>query len=384
MQFGLYLTPQVEGPDEDAPSIDAMVEHAHQGDEAGFASVYLTEHHFDNYNAYCDPILMGSRLAPYLERAWMSYSVILLPLAHPFSMVEDFNTIDQLMQGRCIFGLGSAGGGLIMTDGLGRTRPSASRNASEHVIEVMLQSWRFQAGDPRLEVETVYDRGRLERPIAPSSYRRPHPLLARGTNDAATIEKCGRMGWPVMYGRGDVPAAERFVKLYTSALEAGDHSADLVAFCKQWMAVTKLIYVGETEEAAQRDGLAMLQPYLGQIGFLRVPPVPRRRGSDPVTDNTPVFLQTERIYFGNSKQDVLQNIALIGSPDTVANKLREYEAIGMQHIRCWFIFGAHCDFLKAQRSFELFTREVMPRLKPEPIRQPSAAVTATAASRWTA
>ena len=148
MQFGLYLTPQVEGPDEDAPSIDTIVEHAHQGDEAGFATVYLTEHHFDNYNAYCDPILMGARLSPYLERAWMSYSVVLLPLAHPFRMVEDFNTIDQLMQGRCIFGLGSAGGGLIMTDGLGRTRPSASRNASEHVIEVMLQAWRFQSRRP--------------------------------------------------------------------------------------------------------------------------------------------------------------------------------------------------------------------------------------------
>jgi alkanesulfonate monooxygenase SsuD/methylene tetrahydromethanopterin reductase-like flavin-dependent oxidoreductase (luciferase family) len=384
VQFGLYLTPQTEGPDEDVPSVDAIVEHVHQGDEAGFASVYLTEHHFDNYNAYCDPILMGARLAPYLKQAWMSFSVILLPLTHPFQMVESFNTIDQLMQGRCIFGLGSAGGGLIMTDGLGRTRPDAGRNASEHIIETMLQAWSYRAGAPPLEVETAYDRGRLDAPISPAPYRQPHPLLARGTNDAATIEKCGRMGWPVMYGRGDVPVAERFVKLYTSALEAGNHDRDLVEYCKQWMAVTKLIYVGETEEEAQRDGMAMLDPYLGQVGFLRVPPVPRRRGSEPVVDHTPLFQQTERIYFGDSHDDVLKNIALVGTPDTVVEKLRQYEAVGMEHLRCWFIFGAHCDFKKAQRSFELFTREVMPRLNPEPIRAPSAKVAAIAASSWTA
>jgi alkanesulfonate monooxygenase SsuD/methylene tetrahydromethanopterin reductase-like flavin-dependent oxidoreductase (luciferase family) len=289
-------------------------------------------------------------------------------------MVENFYTIVQLTRGRGVFGLGSAGGGLIMTDGLGRTRPEAGRNASEQIIETMLQGWNYSAGDPPLEMETVYDAGRLDTPITPAAFRK-RPLLARGTNDAATIEKCGRLGWPVMYGRGDVEVAERFVNLYSGALDAAGHDAELVNYCKQWMAVTKLIYVGETEEAAQREGMAMLEPYVNQVGFLRVP---------PVTRNVPMAMATERIYFGNSAEDILRNIALIGSPDTVAAKLAEYAAIGMNHIRCWFIFGAHCDFARAQRSFELFTREVMPRLNPEPIYEPGAEVAAAAAATWTA
>jgi alkanesulfonate monooxygenase SsuD/methylene tetrahydromethanopterin reductase-like flavin-dependent oxidoreductase (luciferase family) len=371
MQFGLYLTPQVEGSDEEAPSLAAIVEQAQQGDEAGFATLYLTEHHFDNYNVYCDPFLMGAHLAPRLKNAWLGYSVVLLPLHHPWRMLENFNTIDQLMKGRVIFGLGSAGGGLIMSDGLGRTRSNASRNASEQIIELMLQAWGYQPGDPALEFETVYDRGRLEHVPTPAPFRQPQPLLARGTNDAATIEKCGQLGWPVMYGRGDVAVAERFVKLYTGALATGGHDQELVDFCKQWMAVTKLIYVGETEEAAQREGMAMLEPYVNQVGFLRVPPVSR---------NVPMALATERIYFGNSRDDILRNIALIGSPDTVASELARYSAVGMNHMRCWFIFGAHCDFAKAQRSFELFVREVMPRLNPEPIHEPGPKVARTAAS----
>lgn len=373
MQFGLYLTPQVEGADEDASSIDAIIEQAHAGDEAGFAALYLTEHHFDNYNAYCDPFLMGARLAPWLKHAWLGYSVVLLPLHHPFRMVENFNTIDQLTHGRCIFGLGSAGGGLIMTDGLGRTRADAGRYASEAIIQIMLDAWAYPDGRPPLDLETVYDRGRLDGAIVPGAYRTPHPLLARGTNDAATIEKCGRSGWPVMYGRGDVEVAGRFVKLYTGALADGGHDQALIDYCAQWMAVTKLIYVGETEEAAQRDGMAMLEPYINQVGFLRVPPVKR---------DVPLAMATERIYFGNSREDILRNIALVGSPDTVASALADYAAIGMNHIRCWFIFGAHCDFAKAQRSSELFTREVMPRLNPEPIRDPSPTVAASAASHW--
>jgi alkanesulfonate monooxygenase SsuD/methylene tetrahydromethanopterin reductase-like flavin-dependent oxidoreductase (luciferase family) len=374
MQFGLYLTPQVEAADEEAQSIQAITEQALRGDEAGFATLYLTEHHFDNYNAYCDPFLMGPHLASQIKNAWLGYSVVLLPLHHPWRMVENFNTIDQLTRGRCIFGLGSAGGGLIMTDGLGRTRPDAGRNASEHVIETMLQAWSYAAGDPPLEIETVYDTGRLGAPVAPAAFRK-RPLLARGTNDASTIEKCGRFGWPVMYGRGDVDVAQRFVNLYSDALHAGAHAADLVSYCKQWMAVTKLIYVGETEETAQCEGMAMLEPYVNQAGFLRVPPVKR---------NVPMAMATERIYFGNSPEDILRNIALIGSPDTVAAKLAEYAAIGMNHIRCWFIFGARCDFARAQRSFDLFIREVMPRLNPEPIYEPGPEVAAAAAATWSA
>jgi alkanesulfonate monooxygenase SsuD/methylene tetrahydromethanopterin reductase-like flavin-dependent oxidoreductase (luciferase family) len=259
-----------------------------------------------------------------------------------------------------------------MTDGLGRTRPEASRTASEEVVQVMLDTWA-RTDDRTLEFQTVYDRGRLEGEISPRAYRPARPLLARGTNDAATIEKCGQLGWPVMYGRGDVATAERFVKLYTGALESAGHDAALVEYCRQWMAVTKLIYVGETEEAAERDGMAMLEPYLNQVGFLRVPPVSR---------NVPLPFATERIYFGNSREDILRNIALVGSPDSVAANLAEFAAIGMNHIRCWFIFGAHCEMRKAKSSFELFVREVMPRLNPEPIYEPTPAVAAAAASRW--
>ncbi len=374
MQFGLYLTPQVENASEEVPSINAITEQALQADEAGFAALYLTEHHFDNYNAYCDPFLMGAHLASRIHNAWLGYSVVLLPLHHPWRMVENFNTIDQLTQGRCIFGVGSAGGGLIMTDGLGRTRAEAGRNASEHILQAMLDGWKYEKGDAPLSVQTAYDSGRLNCPITPRAYRDPRPLLARGTNDAATIEKCGRLGWPVMYGRGDVDVAEKFVRLYTGALGDGAHDADLVDYCKQWMAVTKLIYVGATEEAAERDGMAMLESYIHQVGFLRVPPVQR---------SVPLPFATERIYFGQSRDDILRNIALIGSPDSVASKLAEFAAIGMNHIRCWFIFGAHCDFAKAQRSFDLFVREVMPRLAPEPIRPPSPAVAAAAAACWT-
>ena len=374
MQFGLYLTPQVESAEEEAPSINAITEQAVRGDEAGFAILYLTEHHFDNYNAYCDPFLMGAHLSSQIKQAWLGYSVVLLPLHHPLRMVENFNTIDQLTQGRCIFGLGSAGGGLIMTDGLGRTRPEASREASEQVIQTMLEAWNYDAGGSALQIGTAYDTGCLERPITPSAYRRPRPLLARGTNDSATVEKCGRLGWPVMYGRGDVDVAEKFVNRYTDALHQGHHPSDLVDYCKQWMAVTKLIYVGETEEAAERDGMAMLEPYINQVGFLRVPPVQKK---------VPLPFATERIYFGYSRDDILRNIALIGSPDTVAAKLADFAAVGMNHIRCWFIFGAHCDFPKAQRSFDLFVSEVMPRLNPESICPPSPSVAATAASTWT-
>ena len=63
MRLGLYIAPQTNGADEDVDNIEAVVDQAVQADEAGFSTIYLTEHHLDDYNTYCDPHLLGAYLA---------------------------------------------------------------------------------------------------------------------------------------------------------------------------------------------------------------------------------------------------------------------------------------------------------------------------------
>src|SRR5438105_1467591 len=75
MHLGLYLAPQTGGEQEDVANIDAVVDQAVEADAAGFSTIYLTEHHLDDYNTYCDPYLLGAYLAGNLQRAWLATSV---------------------------------------------------------------------------------------------------------------------------------------------------------------------------------------------------------------------------------------------------------------------------------------------------------------------
>src|SRR5436305_14718667 len=108
MHLGLYLAPQTGGEQEDVDNIDAVVEQAIQADEAGFSTIYLTEHHLDDYNTYCDPHLLAAYFAGRLKNAWLATSVPLVPLHHPPPSAEPSNLPDVPTQGNVL--RGPAGG----------------------------------------------------------------------------------------------------------------------------------------------------------------------------------------------------------------------------------------------------------------------------------
>jgi len=199
MHIGLYLAPQTSGADEDISNIEAVVEQALEADEAGFSTVYLTEHHLDDYNSYGDSHLLAAHLAGRLKNAWLASSVTLVTLHQPLRIVQQFNLLDILTRGRIIFGL-AGGGGPFMYEGMGRN-PELRPAALDSTIEAMLQIWAHDPSGPALEFETPYDHGKISRRVMPAPYRKPHPHLARGTNSAETMKKYARLGWPVMVGR---------------------------------------------------------------------------------------------------------------------------------------------------------------------------------------
>jgi alkanesulfonate monooxygenase SsuD/methylene tetrahydromethanopterin reductase-like flavin-dependent oxidoreductase (luciferase family) len=69
---------------------------------------------------------------------------------------------------------------------------------------------------------------------------------------------------------------------------------------------------------------------------------------------------------------------VIGSPDTVAERLLEIEQeTGLSHVRTWFKFG-DVTIEDAERSLALFSESVLPRLHPERIEGVGEPVTAHA------
>ena len=51
----------------------------------------------------------------------------------------------------------------------------------EQGMRTVLDIWGYDGTDGPLEFAVGADRGRLDVPVNPSSFRRPRPILARGT-----------------------------------------------------------------------------------------------------------------------------------------------------------------------------------------------------------
>lgn len=372
MHLGLYLAPQTSGEDEDVANINAVVDQAVEADEAGFSTIYLTEHHLDDYNTYCDPHVLGAYLAGKLKQAWLATSVSLVTLHPPLRTVETFNLLDVLTRGKVLFGL-AGGGSAEMYEGLGRD-PNLRRNALDQTIDAMLRIWEYQAGDPPLEIETVYERARITGRVNPPSYRKPHPMLARASNTEATIQEFGRRGWPVMVGRLAPDRMARLTRVYREALESAQHTSETIRWCLQWMAATKFVYVGATDERARAEVQGPMMRYFDRIGNIFGP----RDGSG--TRRLSALDGSTSGREAESFEEFVQNAWLVGSPETVIKGLKAYEAAGIPQMRLWFTFGPGSPHEAFRRSLQLFINEVMPALDPQPIWDPATVPVATEAA----
>ena len=73
----------------------------------------------------------------------------------------------------------------------------------------------------------------------------------------------------------------------------------------------------------------------------------------------------------NSLEEFIENAWLIGSPETVIRGLKAYEAEGIPQMRLWFTFGPGATHDAFSRALDLFIKEVLPALNPEPIWDPA-------------
>ena len=167
------------------------------------------------------------------------------------------------------------------------------------------------------------DRGKIESPVNPSSYRKPHPVLGRGTLNDAGIVDTAKRGWAILTaGKSPEDAARQFA-VYNAALDAAGHSEETKALSRAWSGVGKAVHVAETDEQAVKEALAYFEK--NPTGAIA------RRPEDMVC----------------------------GSPETVTRLMREYAAAGVGNMITAFLIDVE-DRSALRRSFSMFQKEVLP------------------------
>ena len=337
MRFSLYQNPQTGGAHADHQVIDAVIAQVVRAEELGYTAAFLTEHHFTGYNAYSDPLLLGSFLAARTSHIRLGFSVALPALHHPLRFAEQTSLLDVLTRGRLIVGVGS-GGGPIEFSGYGM--PVAERHElTDEVLDVVMAAWQHRGGEFRYD--GPHFKGSFDGRILPASWRKPHPLIARAVVSDASIVSTAKRGWPVFLGRFGPQKISEQLALYRTTLGEAGHSEATVAECNRWLSMLKIVHVAETHEQAMEEIQRPLTTYLVQSSLANAADT---ISEDQATEQIPTFMERAMI---------------VGSPEEVIHGLKPYQQAGVENMMLWLMIG-QMNPVHVMRSLELFAREVMP------------------------
>ncbi len=342
MKFQLAINMERIAPDIEMREVARhTLEMVQMADAGGFHLVWAAEHHALEMTIAPNPFQLLTWWAMHTDRIRLGSAVAVAAYWHPINLAGEAAMTDLLSNGRLEFGIGS---GAYQRE-FDRMRPGLKRSDAwrymQEMLPVVLALWR---GDYEHAGEN------WNFPLStsvPKPLQKPHPPLwvaARSTEtfDYAIKHDCNVMSWPLTR-----PMSE--AELYKSQLDeaiANNPGAKRPTFA---MLRHACVY-DRTEDwevpvkAAQRQ--------LGQFENLF-------KNLGDVKNGFPKSVDFDSIA-NRAEYDpkMLHENLLFGTPEQVIDKLRLYQAIGVDE----FIYYASLGLgLKEQkRSLELFIAEVMP------------------------
>lgn len=314
-----------------------MVQRAEQG---GFSTVWAAEHHALEMTIAPNPFQILTWWAAETSHIRLGTAVATAAYWHPINLAGEAAFLDLISGGRLEFGIGS---GAYQRE-FDRMRPGLKQSDAWQYMQEMLPVVRaLWQGD-------VEHDGQFWQ--FPRSTSCPKPLqsdvpvwvAARSpiTFDYALREKCNVMSWPLTRSFSE---AELYKKQLDEAVQKADNGFRPTFAMMRHAAVY-------TNDKDRDEAISAIQGVLGQFENLF-------RNMDDVLNGFPKKVSLEDLE-GREQYNphMLEENLLFGSPDVVIEKLKRYQALGVDE----FIFYASMGLgIEAQkRSLQLFCDEVIP------------------------
>lgn len=352
MHISVFMGPVAFVASNDLRQIDMCIDQALRCAEAGFAMVTFGEQHFNGYEPYSNPFLMGARLSPNLGGTWFGTTVVPLPFHDPLRLAEESNIVDLLTRGRFVMGMSQGRTGPVPEwknfglDQADRDEIFVSK------LDFLQRAAAKKGSDPTLVMDTKWDKGELNGRMMPLSWRKGGAQLAFASSTNSTIEDAGRRGFPLFMSPVRLPIAREKLKLHRAALAAAGHSPEVQAKARRLSMITLLCMVGETDEEAWEiaEGLTGMNPMMDRSTDKRSLRELAAVDEDAIADGSDPFPRNP---------NWAHSWLLVGSPESVAVQIEEYEDAGFEHLNVRFTAGlARPDLVS--RSFSLFVERVLP------------------------
>ena len=248
---------------------------------------------------YYEPLIVLAQIAGATTRLRLGTAVTVLPMRDPVYLAKQANTLDQLSRGRFMLGLGL--GAYREEFAAWNTKRAGARRGE--MMDEGLAALKALLTERRCSFEGKYY-GFADIELAPKPRQSPFPLYIGGHNLAA-LERAARYGTGWLPGwRPIAELQERIERLRSRAAAFGRSPAEIEVAPQ--FSVTIANTQEEAERRYQRSGLVAHRQSLAYTG---------RDLSHQTVAN------------------------LVGSPDTIIEKIETLRAIGVDHC-CALMFPA--------------------------------------------
>ena len=347
MKFGIFYELQLPRPWGERSEYDLLqraLEQIELADRLGYDYAWCVEHHFLEEYSHCSaPEVFLGAASQRTRRIRLGHGIIQLPTNHPLRVAERVATLDLLSAGRVELGLGEGQGPVELHPFAARVREK--RETWEEAVRALIPafthtSWEWHGAKWDFPARNV----------VPKPYQKPHPPLWVACSNIQTIGAAGAWGMGALGFQFVSPeAAHAWVnRYYVNVTRRQQKLTDYPTNPNIAMVSGFMCAPTDEEAQAKAAGWTFFVFCLSHYGRHGIP----APGQGNMWELYQEWRETPKA------QETLRS-GLIGSPETIRKRLREFEATNVDQVILLNQAGrtTHEDICA---SLDLFAREVMP------------------------
>lgn len=349
MEFGMFHEFQRLPGVSEAEAFAQSLEQVDAAERMGLDAMWLAELHFaPERSVLASPLILAAAIAQRTKRMKIGTAVQVLPLCHPLRLAEEVATVDQLSEGRLIFGVGRSGfAHTYKTYGVDYAE---SRERFSETLEIVKRAFSEERFSHKGKY-FAYDNVRL----APKPVQTPWPEIRVAAASPDTYEEMGTMGHAIFVAArtGNISELAPLVKTYREAWRRAGHPGRGEVYLRV------PVYVAETEDAAREEPRESILHLLHTIGA-RLEASASVSGARAIENRAARGQKMQSIDY----EEVLRERMIVGTAASVAARLQELrEQLGLDGILAELNPGSLIPHHKVMTALRLLCEEVMPGFK---------------------
>jgi alkanesulfonate monooxygenase SsuD/methylene tetrahydromethanopterin reductase-like flavin-dependent oxidoreductase (luciferase family) len=349
MEFGMFHEFQALPGETAAQSFAHSLAQVDAAEEWGLDAMWLAELHFaPERSVLASPLILAATIAQRTRRMKIGTAVQVLPLCHPLRLAEEVATVDQLSNGRLIFGVGRSGfAHTYKTYGVDYAESRERFNETLHIVKRAFTEERFSHKGKYF----AYDDVRL----SPKSLQRPWPEIRVAAASPDTYVEVAEMGHPIFVAArtGNLSELAPLVKTYREAWQKAGHPG------KGEVYLRVPVYVADSDERAREEPRESIMHLLRYIGD-RLTASATATGARAIENRAERGAKMHNIDY----EEVLRERMIVGTPGRVIDRLQELrQSIGLDGILAELNPGSLIPHAQVMTALRLLCLEVMPRFK---------------------